>query len=150
MKTILFAGLLSGFALSVALPTNASPALTTARVVGLADETPAAVKATIARLYPTVKNVKFDKENGDYEAGFKHNGKSMSVVLDAKGTVKETETEIPVSALPASVRDYVAKQMPGKKIKEAAEIVDANGTKKYEAEVGGKDLMFDTAGKPLK
>ncbi|MEZ0612434.1 PepSY-like domain-containing protein [Fibrella sp. WM1] len=149
MKTILFAGLLSGFALSVALPTNARPALTTARVVGLADETPAAVKATIARLYPTAKNVKFEKEDGDYEAGFKHNGKSMSVVLDAKGTVKETETEIPVNALPAAVRDYVAKQMPGKKIKEAAEIVDANGTKKYEAEVGGKDLMFDTSGKPL-
>lgn len=150
MKTILFAGLLSGFALLVALPTTARPALSTKRVVRLTDDTPAAVKATIARLYPTVKNVKFDKENGDYEAGFKHNGKSMSVVLDAKGTVKETETEISISALPAAVRDYVAKQMPGKKIKEAAEIVDANGTKKYEAEVGGKDLMFDTSGKPLK
>lgn len=150
MKTILIAGLLSGFALSVALPTNARPALISTRVVGLADETPAAVKATIARLYPTVKNVKFEKENGDYEAGFKHNGKAMSVVLDAKGTVKETETEIPVNALPAAVRDYVAKQMPGKKIKEAAEIVDANGTKKYEAEVGGKDLMFDTSGRLLQ
>lgn len=150
MKTILFAGLLSGCALSVTLPATARPSLTTEHIAGLIDETPAAVKATIARLYPTVKNVKFDKENDDYEAGFKHNGKSMSVVLDAKGTVKETETEIPVSALPASIRDYVAKQMPGKKIMEAAEIVYANGTKKYEAEVGGKDLMFDTAGKPLK
>lgn len=150
MKIILFAGLLSGFALSVALPATARPALATERVVRLTDETPAAVKASIARLYPTVKNVKFDKENGDYEAGFKHNGKSMSVVLDAKGTVKETETEIAISELPVAVRDYVAKQMPGKKIKEAAEIVDANGTKKYEAEVGGKDLMFDTAGKLIK
>jgi hypothetical protein len=150
MKTILFAGLLSGFALSVAPPTNARPALAPDHTVRLSDDTPAAVKAAIARLYPTARNVKFEKENGDYEAGFKHNGKSMSVVLDVKGTVKETETEIPVSALPAAVRDYVAKQMPGKKIKEAAEIVDANGTKKFEAEVGGKDLMFDTAGKPLQ
>lgn len=147
MKNSLFASL---FALSVVALT---PALTTAAILpmttGLADDAPAAVKAAIARLYPTAKNVKFEKEDGDYEAGFKHNGKSMSVVLDAKGTVKETETEIAVSALPASVRDYVAKQMPGKKIKEAAEIVDAKGVKTYEAEVGGKDLLFDTAGKLL-
>jgi len=40
--------------------------------------------------------------------------------------------------------------MPGKKIKEAAIIVDASGAKKYETEVGGKDLLFDMAGRPLK
>ncbi|CCH03633.1 hypothetical protein FAES_pFAES01143 (plasmid) [Fibrella aestuarina BUZ 2] len=145
MKTILLLSLLSiGTLTTVSTP---SSAMTVTRP---ADSTPAAVKATIARLYPTVKHVKYEKENGDYEAGFTHNGKSMSVLLDASGTVKETETEIPVSALPAAVREYVAKQMPGKKIKEAAEIVDAQGMKKFEAEVGGKDLLFDTTGKPLK
>ncbi len=147
MKTILMAGLLSGFALSNTLPALALPAK---RTVHPADNTPAAVKAAIARLYPTVKNVKFEKENGDYEAAFSHNGKSMSVVLDAKGTVKETETAIPVSALPAAVRGYIANQMPGRKIKEAAEIIDAGGVRKYEAEVGGKDLIFDEAGKLLQ
>lgn len=148
MKNSLFASLFawSVVVLTPALTTAATPLMT----VSLADNTPAAVKAAIARLYPTAKNVKFEKENGDYEAEFIHNGKSMSVVLDAKGTVKETETGIAVSALPASVRDYVAKQMPGRKIKEAAEIVDAKGVKTYEAEVGGKDLLFDTAGKLLQ
>lgn len=149
MKTILFAGLLCGSALTNALPANARPITATTVVMRTDDNTPAAVKAAIARLYPAAKNVKFEKENGDYEAGFKHNGKSMSVVLDAKGNVKETETVIAISELPTAVRDYVAKQMPGKKIKEAAEIVDAKGGKKYEAEVNGKDLLFDTAGKPL-
>lgn len=138
MKKILFAGLLS---LATLMTTSAAIRLI---------NTPAAVKAAITKLYPTAKNVKFEKEDGDYEAGFKHNGKSMSVVLDANGTVKETETEITISELPPAVRNYVAKQMPGKKIKEAAEIVDAKGVKTYEAEVGGKDLMFDSAGKLLK
>lgn len=138
MKQILFAGLLSLATLMI-----------TSGAIRLIDA-PAAVKAAITKLYPTAKNVKFEKEDGDYEAGFKHNGKSMSVVLDANGTVKETEMEIAISELPAAVRDYVAKQMPGKKIKEAAEIVDAKGVKTYEAEVGGKDLMFDSAGKLLQ
>ena len=125
-------------------PTTAA---TSTMTIDLADDAPANVKAAIVRLYPTAKSVNFEKENGDYGAGFKHKGKSMSVVLDVKGTVKETEMEIAVSALPASVRDYVAKQMPGKKIKEVAMIVDAKGMKTYEAEVSGKDLIFDTAGK---
>lgn len=33
---------------------------------------------------------------------------------------------------------------------EAAEIVDANGKKTVEAEVGGKDLMFDEKGQFFK
>ena len=148
MKNVLFAGLLGWSILAL---TSVFAGITAPMsIIGLADDTPAAVKATVARLYPTAKHVKFEKENGDYEAGFKHDGKSMSVVLDAKGMVKETETEIAISALPASVRNYVAKQLPGKKIKEAAEIVDAKGIKTYEAEEGGKDLIFDTTGKLLQ
>ena len=79
-----------------------------------------------------------------------YKGKTMSLVFDGKGQLKETETDIAVTALPASVRDYIAKQMPGKAIKEAAIIVDAAGVKKYEAEVGGRDLLFSAEGKPIK
>lgn len=111
---------------------------------------PAAVKAAITKLYPTVKNVKFEKEAGDYEASFTHNGKDISVVLDAQGNVKETETTIATSALPTAVRDYVARHHAGKKIKEAAEIVAAKGRKTFEAEVGGKDLIFDEKGAVIK
>ncbi|WP_461129666.1 PepSY-like domain-containing protein [Spirosoma aerophilum] len=111
---------------------------------------PAAAKTTVARLYPGVKAVKWEKEGGNYEAGLTHNGKELSLVIDAKGNVLETETTIRVSSLPATVRDYVTKHHAGKKIKEAAEIVDANGRKTYEAEVGGKDLMFDANGQFIK
>ncbi len=142
MKTILLAGLLSAATFAPALPSSAK-IVTGVRLV---DDTPTAVKAAITRLYPTVKNVKFGKENGDYEAEFTHNGKSMSVVLDAKGTVKETETGIAINALPTAVREYIAKHHGGHRIKEAAEIVDSQGKKTYEAEVGGKDLMFNDKG----
>ena len=90
MKTIQFACLLSLATLAPALTLSAKTAVS----IHASDNTPAAVKATIARLYPTVKNVKYDKENGDYEASFSHDGKTMSVLLDGQGTVKETETDI--------------------------------------------------------
>ncbi len=109
-----------------------------------------AAKATLKKVYPAATGVKWDKEDGGYEASFKNGGKSMSLVIDAKGMVKETETDITVAELPAAVRAYVAKNMPGKKIKEAAIIVDATGKKMYEAEVSGKDMLFDEAGVPVK
>lgn len=113
-------------------------------------DVPTAAKAAVARLYPGVKGVKWEKEGSNYEAGLKHNGKQLSLVIDAKGHVLETETTMAVSALPASVREYVTKHYAGKKISEAAEIVDAKGKKTYEAEVGGKDLMFDEKGQFIK
>ena len=119
-----------------------------ARTIGI--DVPPAAKATISRLYPGVKAVKWEKEDGNYEAGLTNNGKHLSLVIDAKGNVLETETTIAVSALPAPVREYVAKHHVGKKIKEAAEIVDAKGKKMFEAEVGGKDLLFDSAGAFIK
>lgn len=113
-------------------------------------DVPAAVKATLAKLYPGAKGVKWEKEDGNYEAGLTHTGKELSLVIDAKGNLIETETAIAISALPASIREYVAKHHVGKKIKEAAEIVDAKGKKTYEAEVGGKDLIFDEKGQFIK
>lgn len=113
-------------------------------------DVPAAAKATLARLYPDVKNAKWEKEDGNYEVGFMNKGKHLSLVIDAKGAVLETETTIATSALPESVRSYVTKRYAGKSIKEAAEIVDAKGRKRYEAEVGGKDLLFDEKGTFIK
>ena len=118
--------------------------------ISYAQSIPAAAKSSFMKLHPQATSVKWDKEDGGYEASFKENGKNMSVVMDTKGMLKETETDITIAELPAAVRDYVTKQMPGKKIKEAAIIVNAAGTKMYEAEVGGKDLMFDMNGKPVK
>jgi autotransporter translocation and assembly factor TamB len=111
---------------------------------------PGAVKAKVTSAYPKATGVKFEKEGKDFEAGFKNEGKDMSILMDAQGNILETETDIAVSALPKSVQEYLAKNMKGKKIAEAAEIVDAKGMKKFEAEIGGKDYLFDEKGNLLK
>lgn len=107
---------------------------------------PAAVKSALRKQYSDVTKVKWNKEQNEYEAGFEINETDYSVLIDASGIIIETEAEIGVDALPSTVKDYVSKNYPGKKIKEAAKITDAEGTVTYEAEVKGKDLIFDSNG----
>lgn len=71
-------------------------------------------------------------------------------ILDANGNLIETESEIAISALPKTVTDYLAKNHKGEKIKEAAKIVTVSGKVTYEAEIKGKDLLFDENGNLIK
>lgn len=114
-----------------------------------ASKVPAAVKATFEKQYPGA-SVKWEKEDGKYEAGFKQNGNTMSALYEANGTMTESEMDIKVSDLPASVLAYVKENYKDKKIKEGAKITKSDGTVNYEAEVDGKDVIFDAKGKFLK
>jgi len=74
----------------------------------------------------------------------------MSTVIDEKGTILETETDIAVSSLPAGIESYIKTHYKGAVIKVAARIVKANGDTIYEAEVNKKDVLFDVNGKFIK
>ncbi len=112
---------------------------------------PAPVKNSFSSAYPGVKTVKWEKENGGYEAGFKQAGNEMSAVFKADGTQLESEMEIKATELPAAVTAYVKEHYKGAAIKEAAKITKTtSGEVNYEAEVKGKDLLFDKAGKFIK
>lgn len=113
-------------------------------------DVPAPVKAGLQKKFPNAQNIKWEKEKGNYEAGFKVKQADYSVLVGASGNIIETEVPIANDALPASVKEYVSKHYPSKKIKEAAKITDAKGVLTYEAEVNGKDLIFDDSGKFLK
>ena len=110
---------------------------------------PAGAKNGFAKAFPGVK-AKWEKEDGDFEAGFTKDGKKMSAVFAADGTWKETETAMVASALPQSIQQYVKKNYPDEKVKEGAEIKKADGTILYEAEIKGKDLIFDAKGTFIK
>ena len=114
------------------------------------ENVPASVKATFQNKYPNVKNVKWDKENTNYEANFTVNKVDNSVLINEKGELLETETDIAITELPTTIIKYIETNYKGKKIKEAAKIMNAQGMLIYEAEVEGKDLQFDSVGKYLK
>lgn len=111
---------------------------------------PAPVRSGLQKQFPGTNNVKWEKEKGNYEAGFKSNGTDYSVLLNADGKIIETEIAMSVHSLAAPVKEYVAKNYPGQKLKGAAKITDAKGIVTYEAELEGKDLIFDASGKFLK
>jgi Putative beta-lactamase-inhibitor-like, PepSY-like len=114
-----------------------------------AAKVPVVVKAAFAKQYPGI-TTKWEKEDGKYEASFKQGGNNMSAMFEVNGIFTESEMDIKVADLPASVLAYVKEHYKGKTIKEAAKITKADGTVNYEAEVNGKDVIFDAKGNFLK
>lgn len=113
-------------------------------------KTPDAAKAAFAKAFPNVTNVKWDKEDGDYEVDFVQGGKKMSALYDVKGTLKETEQAIAATELPAAIMLYFNEHYKNVKIKETVKIIKASKEINYEIGIKGKDLLFDANGKFIK
>lgn len=64
-------------------------------------QTPTDVTNSFEKDFPGTR-ANWDKEDSNFEANFKLNDKTMSVLYDVKGNKIETEEDIPVSALPQS------------------------------------------------
>jgi hypothetical protein len=110
---------------------------------------PNAVKMAFSKEYANERGI-WEKEKNQYEVNFKQNGNSMSALYDVNGTKIETETDIKSSGLPASAVTYISTHYKGRKIKEVSMITKAGGEVNYEAEVNGRDLIFDKDGKFLR
>jgi len=122
----------------------------TAQKVKSAD-VPQAVKSALLKKYPSASNVTWEKEKGNFEANW--GGKSKednSVVFTPDGSFVEMVVAIPVANLPLGVVTYIKAHYPGSKITEAGKVTDAKGKISYEAEVKGKDLIFDQQGNFVK
>jgi len=111
---------------------------------------PASVKDAFKNAYKDAKDVKWEKEGANFEAEFEIGETDQSAVYDALGKLIETEVEIKTDELPAAAKDHLSKNYKDVKIKEATRITDANGIVTYEAEIKGKDLIFDNNGKFIK
>src|SRR4051794_4948294 len=98
------------------------------------ESVPQIVRSGLPKSYQA-KNVAWSKEESNYEAAFKSEGKEISLVIDAAGKIIETETEIRKSAIPAAIAGTLQKDYAGYIIEEAARIVAANGEDSYEVEV---------------
>ncbi len=108
---------------------------------------PSAVKSALSKKYPDAKNVTWEKEKGNYEANWGgKSGEDNSVQYTPSGTFIEIVNAIAVNQLPASVSTYIKQHYKGAKITEAGKVTDAQGKLSYEAEVHGKDIIFDENG----
>lgn len=107
---------------------------------------PATVKLAFSKLHAGILKVNWSKEGANFEAEFSLNGKETSEVYTAGGVFVESEVEIELNQLPAAVKD----KLKGRKVDEAAKITKADGSVVYEAEVKGKDLLFDSNGNSIR
>ena len=114
-----------------------------------ASKVPTPVKEAFAKKYPGI-TPKWENENGNFEAGFRQAGHTMSALFEANGTMTESEVDIKITELPAKVLAYVKEHYKGATIKEGAKITKADGTVNYEAEVNKMDVLFDANGKFIK
>lgn len=114
-----------------------------------ATKVPEIVTKSLISKYPNAKNVKWDKEENNYEASFENNKTESSVLFNSNGKIIETEVEISTAQLPKSILSYLSKNYKDQKVKEAAKIISEKGIVTYEAEIKGKDLLFDENGKLL-
>jgi Putative beta-lactamase-inhibitor-like, PepSY-like len=110
-------------------------------------EVPPAVKAAFAKRYPDAKKVSWEKEKGNYEANWGgKSGEDNAAMFTPAAIFLEIVVAIPVNQLPASVAPYINKNYHGATIKEAGKVTDASGKHMFEAEIKGKDLIFNEKG----
>src|SRR5688572_14607555 len=108
---------------------------------------PDQIRSKFTSLHPEAGFADWTMEEGNYEASFVENNTKTSILLSPTGDLIQTENEMPADQLPQSVKDYVSYQLGGKKIDEAAIIVDAKGVTTYEVQVNKRDYFFDNEGK---
>lgn len=111
---------------------------------------PDAAKTAFTKAYPGATKIKWEKEDSNFEVSFALNGQEYSAVYDTKGGLVESEQEIKVSDLPAAALTYMKEHYKGTAVKGAAKITKAGNSINYEAEIKGKDVIFDVTGKFLK
>lgn len=113
-------------------------------------ELPASSKLAFEKAHPGASKIKYEKEDGNFEVNFIENGQKMSVVIDAKGHILETELELKATELPQTVQLYMKDHYKNITIKDGAKITKADGSINYEAAIKGKDVIFDANGKFIK
>ena len=139
-KFILYVSLLAGTMTSIVVAQDLK-----------SKDVPEAVKTAFAKKYPDAKKVSWEKEKGNYEANWGgKSGEDSSVTYTPSAIFVEIVVAIPVGQLPPDIAPYINKQYKVAKIREAGKVTDAAGRHMYEAEIKGKDLIFDEKGVFLK
>lgn len=106
-------------------------------------------KTIFAKDHPKAKEVEWSQEGENWEVAFEEKGIDMEILYDAEGNILASETEIKMSAAPASVVAYVKKNYAGYQVQELVK-KDTKGVVTFEVELKKKseeiDLIFDEAG----
>jgi hypothetical protein len=113
-------------------------------------EVPVAVKESCMKTFPGATDVKWMKEENEYECTFMKMGSLMNCKMSKMGKVLETGEEIKQSALPASILSYLNLHHKNEALTSIFKVKSNMGKIMYEMEVKGKEMTFDEKGKLIK
>lgn len=113
-------------------------------------DVPSVVVKKLQELYPGIRGIKWEMEDGMYEATFKNEKTETSVLLSREALLAVIETEIKPSELPEGIQQALAKDHPSKSVKEAFRITDAKGLVTYEVEIADTEYIFSSEGTLLE
>lgn len=103
---------------------------------------PTAVQDAFAQKFPYAQEVSWEAEEDGYEASFQMEKLDFEALFSPTGQWLETEMEIQVSALPASVTESLNQNYGSYKILEAQKISTPTQAIAYEVELGkGKKVL---------
>lgn len=126
------------------------------RKIKQSDLPPAAQKTVAAQSQgATIKGFAEETENGKtlYEVELMVKGHSKTLMVDAAGSIVETEEQIPIQSLPAAVRQSLLAKAGDGTITRVESITKHNQVVAYEAQVetAGKrrEVQVGPDGKPL-
>ncbi len=116
---------------------------------------PEAVKQSFTKLYPNIVDVKWEMEEGNYEAKFKQNKEKTDLLFDTSGKLIQTETKLSsANDLPAAITATLKKDFSGYEFEDFEKIITAEGKELYEVEAEMKEkeyeLLFDASGLLVK
>lgn len=119
-----------------------------------AKDVPAGIKTTFSQKFPAASKVEWGRENDqEWEAEFKLDDKEYSATFDNAGGWIETEYEVNLKEIPASVKTTLDKESAGFKIGESV-IAENKDGKVYEflltKDKKEFELLIDFNGKLIK
>lgn len=106
---------------------------------------PEFITAPFSNLYEPIKGIQWNNSRNNVETDVSKKLEKY-VVYDEDGNFIEVELAMEVSALPISTIEYVKKNHKKTTIKEASEIIRANGTVIYKVVLKRLGLFFDSNG----
>ena len=115
-----------------------------------AAQVPEPTQKSFAKSYPGTTDVKWEKENGNFEANFMQGNQKVSVLYNEKGEVLETEYPMESNRMPANMTKYIADNYPGKSVKEVSRVAKPHQPMSYEVIVADKELTFGPNGQFMK
>lgn len=100
-------------------------------------EIPQEVTTAFSQKYPSAESIKWEMEDGDYEAEFKVGDLEMSANFSKTGLWLESETALKSGNLPEAVVAGIAANFPGAKIEEAEKLDLPDSSISYEVKLEG-------------